>query len=529
MTNNIGGVKRALFSLSDKTDCVEFAKRALALGYELLSTGGTAKCLKEAGLQVTDVSAVTNFPEILSGRVKTLHSKIHAGLLARFDEPEHSRQLFEHGIQPIDLVYINLYPFEETVKSGADFDEIIENIDIGGPAMLRAAAKNHQYVNVVTCAEDMHDLLDFMEANGSSDLEKRRRLALRAFARTAAYDSMIAQWMRSQEEVTDIATGFSAGGSEVEHLRYGENPHQRAWLIRSPMQIIGAAQAELVQGKALSYNNLVDADGAFSLIQEFDPDQHAAVAIIKHNNPCGAACAQDLVTAYAQAKTCDPDSAFGGVIAVNRMLDERAAQEISSQFVEVIIAPDASSQALEILAKKKNLRLLLTGPIGSQKARLDIKPIGGGYLVQDHDIDMVTRKELKIVTKIAPSNEEIRDLFFAWKIAKHVKSNAIIYAKDLQTVGIGAGQMSRIDSARIAAQKAEIAAEKADWPEPRTIGSVCASDAFFPFADGLLTAAAAGARAIIQPGGSVRDKEVIEAADKAGLAMVFTGMRHFLH
>jgi phosphoribosylaminoimidazolecarboxamide formyltransferase/IMP cyclohydrolase len=523
-------IVRALISVSDKTGLVERAKRLAALGVDLVSTGGTSKALKDAGLKVRDVADLTGFPEMMDGRVKTLHPKVHGGLLFRRDLATHSKDASDHGIEPIDLVWINLYPFEATVAAGAGFDDCIENIDIGGPAMLRAASKNADFVAVCTDGADVDAALAEMEAGkGAVSLKLRRRLAAKTYARTAAYDAAISEWYWKQlnEEAGDWR---AFGGQLRQTLRYGENPHQKAAVYAGPEKRFGVLSARQVQGKELSYNNINDTDAAFELVSEFDPKQ-PAVAIIKHANPCGVAIGKTVADAYKRAFACDSVSAFGGIIAVNQPIDGPTAEAISEIFTEVVIAPDADAAAIAVFAKKKNLRLLLTGglPDTSQPGVM-VRTVAGGLLVQDRDIGRIGAKDLKVVTKRKPSDAEIADLLFAFTVCKHTKSNAIIYAKNGATVGIGAGQMSRVDSARIARRKAEDAAVAAGGKaEPQTIGSVCASDAFFPFADGLQQAAQAGATAIIQPGGSVRDDEVIKAADDAELAMVFTGMRHFRH
>ncbi len=523
-------IRRALLSVSDKDGLVGFARALAARGIELISTGGTARTLKEAGLPVTTIEEVTGFPEIMDGRVKTLHPAIHGGLLAKRDTSSHQKALSQHAIRPIDLLVVNLYPFEDTVASGADFETCIENIDIGGPAMIRAAAKNHAAVTVIVDRADYERVLDSMDAHGgatTSDL--RRALAAKAYAHTGAYDAAISNWFAAQ--VGEAAPPRKVmAGTLRQSLRYGENPHQQAAFYVTSEHRPGVATARQVQGKALSYNNINDTDAAFELVAEFDPEQSAAVAIIKHANPCGVALSEALSTAYQKALACDPVSAYGGIIAVNRTLDGATAEQIAKLFAEVVIAPDADTEAREILAAKKNLRLLLTGGLPDPAAPgLAVRSVAGGFLVQDRDNGRLTSPMLNIVTKRAPSDREMADLRFAFTIAKHVKSNAIVYTKDLATVGIGAGQMSRVDSARIAARKAEDAARAAGSDVPPTRGSVVASDAFFPFADGLLSAAEAGETAVIQPGGSIRDAEVIAAADEAGLAMVFTGMRHFRH
>ena len=523
-------IKRALLSVFDKTGLIDLASALRDQDVVLLSTGGTARALGEAGFDVTDVSDVTGFPEIMDGRVKTLHPNVHGGLLGIRDADDHVASMKEHGIEPIDLLVVNLYPFEEVMKSGAADDAVVENIDIGGPAMLRAAAKNHAYVSVLTSPDDYDSFVqDLKDNNGASTYGMRKRLAQATFARTAAYDSAISNWMASAFEV-ETPANRSIGGSLMQTMRYGENPHQQAALYATPEVRPGVAHATQIQGKQLSYNNINDTDAAFELASEFDPAKSAAVAIIKHANPCGVATADTLAEAYAAALSCDPVSAFGGIIAMNQTLDAEAAKAMVEIFTEVIIAPDATEEAKAVLAAKKNLRLLLTGGLADPRAAgLAIKTVAGGLLVQERDSGNIDDLDLKVVTKRQPSEAEMADMKLAFRIAKHVKSNAIIYVKDGATVGIGAGQMSRVDSSRIAARKAQDAAEAAGWDQPKTIGSVVASDAFFPFADGLLAAAEAGATAIIQPGGSMRDDDVIAAADEAGLAMVLTGMRHFRH
>ena len=523
-------IKRALLSVFDKTGLIELAGALRDQGVALLSTGGTARALSEAGFDVTDVSDVTGFPEIMDGRVKTLHPNVHGGLLGIRDAEDHVASMKEHGIEAIDLLVVNLYPFEEVMKSGAADDAIVENIDIGGPAMLRAAAKNHAYVSVLTSPEDYDSFVQELAANdGASTYAMRKRLAQATFARTAAYDSAISNWMATAFEV-ETPANRSIGGSLMQTMRYGENPHQQAALYATPEVRPGVAHATQIQGKQLSYNNINDTDAAFELASEFDPSKSAAVAIIKHANPCGVATAETLADAYAAALSCDPVSAFGGIIAMNQTLDADAAKAMVEIFTEVIIAPDATDEAKAVLAAKKNLRLLLTNGLADPRAAgLAIKTVAGGLLVQERDSGNIDDLDLKVVTKRQPTDAEMADMKLAFRIAKHVKSNAIIYVKDGATVGIGAGQMSRVDSSRIAARKAQDAAEAAGWDQPKTIGSVVASDAFFPFADGLLAAAEAGATAIIQPGGSMRDDDVIAAADEAGLAMVLTGMRHFRH
>jgi phosphoribosylaminoimidazolecarboxamide formyltransferase / IMP cyclohydrolase len=520
-------IRRALISVSDKTGLVDLGRALSRHGVELLSTGGSARALLDAGLDVIEVGVHTGFPEIMDGRVKTLHPKIHGGILARRDEPSHVAAMKEHGIAPIDLVAVNLYPFEATVARGADFPTTIENIDIGGPALIRAAAKNHDFITVLTDPDDYAAVIAELDArNGASSLELRKRLAASAYARTGAYDAAIAQWFAGVLGET-YPKRMVFAGELMQTLRYGENPHQSAAFYRGGPSRPGIATAQQVQGKELSYNNLNDTDAAFECVAEFEP---AAVAIIKHANPCGVALGRSLHEAYLKAYACDPVSAFGGIVAVNRPLDGATAAEIAKIFVEVIIAPAADDDARKVLSEKKNLRLLVTGGMPDPAAKgLTIKSLAGGYLVQGRDDGRVNDNDLKVVTKRAPTPAERADMLFAFAVAKHVKSNAIVYAKNGATVGIGAGQMSRVDSSRIAAWKAAEAAKAAGEKQSRAIGSVVASDAFFPFADGLLAAAEAGATAVIQPGGSMRDNEVIAAADEKGLAMVLTGMRHFRH
>ncbi len=529
MPDQIRPIRRALLSVSDKSGLVDFAAALAKHGAALVSTGGTKKALADAGLNVADVSELTGFPEMMDGRVKTLHPNVHGGILAIRDNPDHAASMKAHAIAPIDLVVVNLYPFEETVAKGAGYDDCIENIDIGGPAMVRAAAKNHGDVAIVVDVADYAELLREVVAHGGTTLAFRKRLAAKAYARTASYDAAISDWFAA--ELKDDAPAFrSFGGKLVEKLRYGENPHQVAASYKGGEPRAGVLSARQLQGKELSYNNLNDTDAAYECVAEFDPKRSAAVVIVKHANPCGVAEGETLLDAYQKALVCDPVSAFGGIIATNRLLDAEAAKAMVEIFTEVIIAPGASEEAIKIVGAKKNLRLLLTDALPDPRAKgLTFKSIAGGMLVQSRDNMVADDLELKVVTKRAPTDAELNDLRFAFRIAKHVKSNTIIYAKDRATVGIGAGQMSRVDSARIAARKAEDAAATAGLDEPLTKGSVVASDAFFPFADGLLSAIEAGATAVIQPGGSIRDDEVIAAADKAGIAMVFTGVRHFRH
>ncbi|WP_421362008.1 bifunctional phosphoribosylaminoimidazolecarboxamide formyltransferase/IMP cyclohydrolase [Agrobacterium rosae] len=523
-------IRTALLSVSDKTDIVELAGALAKLGVKLLSTGGTSKAIADAGLPVTDVSDITKFPEIMDGRVKTLHPNVHGGLLAIRDDAEHVEAMRAHGIEAIDLSVINLYPFEEVRAKGGDYPTTVENIDIGGPAMIRASAKNHAYVTVLTDPSDYPELLEALQADdGQTSYALRQRFAAKAYARTAAYDAVISNWFA---EALSIETPHyrAIGGVLKEKMRYGENPHQSAGFYLTGDKRPGVATATLLQGKQLSYNNINDTDAAYELVAEFLPENAPAVAIIKHANPCGVATGATLLDAYKRALACDPVSAFGGVIALNRTLDAETAEEIIQLFTEVIIAPDVTEEAKLIVARKSNLRLLSAGGLPDARAPgLTAKTVSGGLLVQSRDNGMVEDLDLKVVTNRAPTPQELEDMKFAFKIAKHVKSNAVIYAKDGQTAGIGAGQMSRIDSARIAAQKAEDAAKAMGLAEPLTKGSAVASEAFYPFADGLLAAIAAGATAVIQPGGSMRDQDVIDAANAHGVAMVFTGMRHFKH
>ncbi len=524
-------VRRALISLSDKTGLDGLAAGLARHGIEIVSTGGTAAKLRENGASVRDISDLTGFPEIMDGRVKTLHPKVHGGLLGVRDNPEHAAAMEEHRIAPIDLVVVNLYPFLNTVTSGADRDTIIENIDIGGPSMVRSAAKNHAHVAIVTDPADYAALLTELDTyRGSTTIELRKKLAAKAFALTAAYDSTVSQWFSFADQRERFPQTWTQASKLKMGLRYGENPHQQAALyVPIGPHAQGVAQAEQVQGKDLSYNNLNDANAALELATEFR-DGAPTVVIVKHANPCGVATRESLVDAWNEALACDSVSAFGGIVATNRPLDAATAEAITQIFTEVVVAPDADEEARTIFARKKNLRLLLTGELPDPaRSGQTIAVIAGGILVQDRDNGLVTPDQLKCVTKRQPTEREVRDCLFAWTVAKHVKSNAIVYAKDGATAGIGAGQMNRRDSARIAAAKAREAAESHGWAEPRTVGSAVASDAFFPFADGLLAAAEAGATAVIQPGGSIRDDEVIAAADEVGLAMLFTGMRHFRH
>jgi phosphoribosylaminoimidazolecarboxamide formyltransferase/IMP cyclohydrolase len=529
MSNPIRPVTRALISVSDKGGLIEFARALAGKGTTLVSTGGTSRALSEAGLQVTDVSALTGFPEMMDGRVKTLHPKVHGGILAIRDDKAHADAMKQHQIAPIDLVVVNLYPFEATLAKGAPFDECIENIDIGGPALIRAAAKNHKDVAVIVDPADYEVVLEEIAAHGGTTLALRRHLAAKAYARTAVYDAAISGWFAEQVGV-DAPTWRGLGGKLIERLRYGENPHQTAAFYAGAEKRAGVAAARQVQGKELSYNNIADTDAAFECVAEFDPKRSAAVVIVKHANPCGVAEGNNLLDAYKKALACDPVSAFGGIVALNRSIDAEAARAIVEVFTEVIVAPDASEEAIGLIAAKKNLRLLLTGGLPDPRAKgLTFRSVAGGMLVQGRDNSLIDDLELKVVTRRKPTADELADLKFAFRVAKHVKSNAIVYARNGATVGIGAGQMSRVDSARIAARKALDAAEAAGLKESLTKGSSVASDAFFPFADGLLAVVEAGATAVIQPGGSVRDEEVIAAADEKNIAMVFTGVRHFRH
>jgi phosphoribosylaminoimidazolecarboxamide formyltransferase/IMP cyclohydrolase len=525
-------IRRALLSVSDKAGLVEFAKGLVRHGVALISTGGTAKALRDAGLAVADISEVTGFPEMMDGRVKTLHPKVHGGLLALRDKADHAEAMTQHAIAGIDLLVSNLYPFEATVAKGASFEDTIEQIDIGGPAMTRSAAKNHEWVTVVVDPEDYARVLDEMDANaGAVSGSLRRKLGQIAFARTAAYDAAVSNWFAGElakegDKAPPRRRSFS--GLLRQPLRYGENPHQEAAFYVTGDPRPGVAGATQLQGKELSYNNINDTDAAYELVAEFASS--AACAIIKHANPCGVALAPTLVEAYKKALACDPVSAFGGVLAFNRTLDGETAEEIAKLFTEVIIAPDADADARKILGARRNLRLLVAGGLPDpDSAGLTFRSVSGGILVQTRDNGRVTRDQLKVVTKRQPTEQEITDMLLAFTIGKHVKSNAIVYVKDGVTAAIGAGQMSRVDSARIAAIKARDAAKQAGWPQPMTVGSSAASEAYFPFPDGLLAVAAAGATAVIQPGGSIGDQKVIDAADTAGLAMVFTGMRHFRH
>ena len=521
-------IRRALISLSDKTGLVKLATALAGHGVELVSTGGTAKALREIGLEVRDVADLTGYPEMMDGRVKTLHPAVHGGLLALRDDADHLAAMEAHDIKGIDLLVVNLYPFEATVAKGADYDTVVENIDIGGPAMIRAAAKNHAFVAVAVDHEDYDAIIEEMAADGALGLATRKRLAQNAYARTAAYDAAVSNWMAGAiGEAVPRRRAFA--GRLAQPLRYGENPHQEAAFYTDGSTRPGVATARQWQGKALSYNNINDTDAAFELVAEFDPATPAC-AIIKHANPCGVAVGGTLAEAYARAFDCDRTSAFGGIIALNRTLDRATAEEISQIFTEVVIAPDADDEARAVFEARKNLRLLTTGGLPDPAHKgLVFRQVSGGFLVQDRDAGRITRDDLRVVTKIAPTDSQLDDMLFAWRVAKHVKSNAIVYARDGATVGIGAGQMSRVDSTRIGRSKSLDMAGVLGLDQPLTNGAVVASDAFFPFADGVEALAEAGAVAVIQPGGSVRDEEVIAAADRLGLTMVFTGQRHFRH
>ncbi len=518
-------IRRALVSVSDKTGLVEFGKFLSDNGVEIISTGGSAKVLNDAGIPVVEVSEHTGFPEIMDGRVKTLQPTIHGGLLAVRGNAEHEAAMEKHNIAPIDLLAVNLYPFEETVAKGAAFDDCIENIDIGGPALIRAAAKNHAFVSVVVDPADYAQVMEEIKTNGGATTDQfRKQLAATAYARTGTYDAAISGWFAGELNDT-LPQRIAFAGLRKQTMRYGENPHQEAAFYTNGDPRPGVATADQLQGKELSFNNLNDTDAAFELVAELD---NTACAIIKHANPCGVAQGASLKEAYLKALACDTESAFGGIVALNRALDGETAEQIVDLFAEVVIAPEIDAAAREILAQKKNLRVLATGGMPDPASSgMTIRSLSGGYLLQGRD--NLVLEELKVVTRRQPSNQEMTDLKFAFTVAKHVKSNAIIYARDGATVGVGAGQMSRVNSSRIAAWKAADAAKVAGDSESWAIGSVVASDAFFPFADGLLAAAEAGTTAVIQPGGSMRDDEVIAAADKAGLAMVLTGMRHFRH
>jgi phosphoribosylaminoimidazolecarboxamide formyltransferase/IMP cyclohydrolase len=521
-------VRRALLSVYDKTGLVEAAKALADAGVELVSTGGTRAAIAAAGIPVKDISELTGFPEMMDGRVKTLHPVVHGGLLGVRDAPEHAKAMSDHGIGGIDLLYVNLYPFEATVAGGAGFADCVENIDIGGPAMIRSAAKNHGYVAVVTDPADMAEVVEAVKAGGTS-LDLRRKLAARAYARTAAYDAAISSWFASQNGEA-WPQRKSISGELRQSMLYGENPHQPAAFYAYPNPRPGVATLKQLQGRELGYNNINDTDAAFELAAEFDPRQTAAVAIIKHANPCGVAIGPDLKTAYERALQCDPVSAFGGIVAVNRRLDAAAAAEIVKIVTDVVVVPEADDDAIKLFARRRNLRLLVAGALPDPLAPGEVfRSVAGGFLIQARDNSRLKASDLKIVTQRQPTPTEVRDMLFAFTIAKHVKSNAIVFAKDGQTAGIGSGQVNRRDSVRIAALRAAEAAEAAGLPVSLAKNSACASDAFFPFADGLIQAVEAGATAVIQPGGSIRDDEVIAAADEAGVTMAFTGVRVFRH
>ena len=517
-------IKTALVSVSNKTGLEELVHCLAKHNIQIISTGGTSKAIQELGVNVNDVSSITNFPEMMDGRVKTLHPNIHGGLLAKRDNDDHKNSQKEHGIQDIDLVVVNLYPFEETINSGSNEEKCIENIDIGGPAMLRSAAKNHQFVTVVSNSNDYQDIISELDKNdGSTTFEFRKKLAAKTYAITAQYDTLISNWFLKDDN--ELKINFSSPGTLSSELRYGENPHQSAGIYKSSFQKSGIPYADLIQGKELSYNNINDADAALQLIKEFDPKE-SAVAIIKHANPCGVACGKSLIDAYEKAFSCDTTSAFGGIIAVNQTLDEDTAKKIIEVFTEVIIVPEITEGAKKILQEKNNIRVLVINNMNDNKVNHNFKSIEGGILVQSSDDKETKDSDLKVVTKIQPTKEQKSDMLFAFKVCKHVKSNAIIYVKNKKTIGIGAGQMSRVDSAKIASQKNS---EMEPTDENSLKDSIVASDAFFPFADGLLVTISSGATAVIQPGGSIKDDEVIKAADEAGISMVFTGTRHFKH
>lgn len=519
-------IRRALISVSDKDGVEDLGRFLATAGVEILSTGGSAKALRDAGVPVVEVADYTGFPEIMDGRVKTLQPKLHGGLLAVRGDPAHEAAMRTHGIQPIDLLVVNLYPFEATVTRGASFAECVENIDIGGPALIRGASKNHAFVCVVVDPADYSLVVQEMQENGGATTpELRRRLAAKAFARTAAYDAAIAGWFEA-EAGEPFPENLVIAARRRQAMRYGENPHQAAALYTTGELRPGVASAEQIQGKELSFNNLNDTDAAYELIAEFD---RPAVAIIKHANPCGVAVADSIGEAYLKALACDPVSAFGGIVAINRTVDAETAVELAKLFLEVIIAPEIDPEAQAILSHKKNVRVLVAGAVPDVgRPGIVFRSLAGGLLAQTRDT-LTMGDDLRVVTRRAPTNAEMADLAFAYRICKHVKSNAIVFCKDSATIGVGAGQMSRVDAARIAVMKAEDARLQANEPTPRTTASVVASDAFFPFPDGLLVCADAGVTAVIQPGGSVRDAEVIAAADEREIAMVFTGVRHFRH
>jgi phosphoribosylaminoimidazolecarboxamide formyltransferase/IMP cyclohydrolase len=516
-------IKSALVSVSNKAGLEELVSCLTKHNINIISTGGTAKFIKDLGVDVTDVSSLTNFPEMMDGRVKTLHPNIHGGLLAKRDDENHKSDQQDHQIEDIDLAVINLYPFEETIDRDADEEECIENIDIGGPAMLRSAAKNHKFVTVISDVNDYNKLIiELDNYQGCTSYEFRKELAARTFALTAYYDTLVSDWFLDNNEIRD---NFLLPNKLVSKLRYGENPHQEGALYQSPIQKSGIPHAELIQGKELSYNNINDADAALQLIKEFSSNE-PTVGIIKHANPCGVASGNSLLDAYEKALSCDPKSAFGGIIALNQKIDEDTAKKIIEIFTEVIIAPEISEEAKNIFENKNNLRVLILNEMNSKNINNDFKSIEGGLMMQSSDNKITNENDLNFVTQIKPTRDQISDLLFAFKVCKHVKSNAIIYVKNKKTIGIGAGQMSRIDSAKIATQKnGEMENNESNSLE----GSVVASDAFFPFPDGLLVTVASGAKAVIQPGGSMKDDEVIKAADDSKIAMAFSGVRHFKH
>ena len=522
-------IKRALISVSDKTDLKSLVGSLVGYGIEIISTGGTASAIRQAGVKVKDVSDLTGFPELLDGRVKTLHPRVHGALLGSIDSDSHRTEMEEYNIQPIDLLIVNLYPFAKTVASGSSYDACIENIDIGGPAMLRAAAKNYKFVSVVTEIEDYQSLLTELEKNeGQTSYNFRQNLALAAYSRTASYDSAVANWFRNR--ATKKTKSYTLSGNLVQNLRYGENPHQKASFYKKDGSIFGVTSSIMIQGKELSYNNINDADAAINLALEFEPEADAACVIVKHANPCGVAVGGTVKQAYLSALKCDRQSAFGGIVAFNKTLDEAAAKSLIKIFTEVVIAPNVTEAAKKVFATKKNIRLLTYQNDEAARFQQDkLSSVSGGFLVQSTDDSKISMSDFSVVTKRKPSPKEYNDLVFSWKVAKHVKSNAIVYAKDGITVGIGAGQMSRVDSTRIAAIKFQDMKKTESENINNVSGLVLASDAFFPFSDGLITAVKAGVSAVIQPGGSLRDQEIIDSANALGISMVFTGIRNFRH
>jgi phosphoribosylaminoimidazolecarboxamide formyltransferase/IMP cyclohydrolase len=512
-------VKRALISVSDKTGIVEFAKELVNLGYQIVSSSGTAKHLKENGIDVVEVSQITGFPEILDGRVKTLHPKIHGGILAVRDNPQHIKQLQENGIAPIDIVAINLYPFEKTVKKGSNLEGIIENIDIGGPAMVRASAKNYKYVAIITDPSDYDLVINELKTNGEVSLKTRQLLSLKAFRHTALYDSIISNVLNQKFGINeDFPEELTIPMRKKSSLRYGENPHQKASLYINPMEEgLSVADSEILQGKEMSYNNYLDVEASLLLVKEFE---NPACVIVKHNNPCGVAESDNILEAYKLALQTDPKSAFGGIVAFNRELDKETAQALTEIFLEVVVAPSFSQEALEVLKSKKNLRVVKIKNFEKSPEGKDLKRLSGGYLIQDRDKGLY--ETLELVTQRQPTEKELQDLIFALKVVKHVKSNAVVIAKDKRSIGIGVGQTSRVDSLETAVKKAQ------EFGLPLE-GSVLASEAFFPFRDSIDFATKYGIKAVIQPGGSIRDNEVIQACNEYGIAMIFTKMRHFKH